>query len=93
MRQLYKILNLVLRFGLRDNPNGGTYSLLEAAYLKLKQDEVITLTENDRIAARRLSRMFPIMCVMSFLESCSPADFYLELRNQFIESVGESKLR
>jgi len=93
MRQLYKILNLVLKFDLRDNPNGGTYSLLEAAYLKLKQDEVITLTENDRIAARRLSRMFPIMCVMSFLESCSSEDFYLELRNQFIESVGASKLR
>ena len=33
MGQLYKILNLVLKFDLRDNPNGGTYSLLEVAYL------------------------------------------------------------
>ena len=32
------------------------------------------------------------MCVMSFLESCSSADFYADLRDQFIEAVGESKL-
>ena len=35
--------------------------------------------------------MFPIMCVMSFLEN-SPTDFYADLRDQFIEAVGESKL-
>ena len=33
MGQLYKIINFVLKFDLRDDPNGGTYSLLEAAYL------------------------------------------------------------
>ena len=71
MGQVYKILNLVLKFDLRDNPNGGTYSLLEVAYLKLRQDDGIPLTDDDNIAARRLSRVFPIMCVMSFLESCS----------------------
>jgi hypothetical protein len=92
MGQLYKILNLVLKFDLRDNPNGRTYSLLEVAYLKLRQDDGIPLTEDDYIAARRLSRMFPIMCVMSFFESCSSADFYVDLRDQFIEAVGESKL-
>ncbi len=35
--------------------------------------------------------MFPIMCVMSFLEN-SPTDFYVDLRDRFIEAVGESKL-
>ena len=29
---------------------------------------------------------------MSFLESCSSVDFYADLRDQFIEAVGESKL-
>ena len=91
IEQLYKIINLVLKFDLPDNPNGGTYSLLEAAYLKLKQDNKITLTEYDHISARRLSRMFPIMCVMSFLEN-SPTDFYADLRDRFIEAVGKSKL-
>lgn len=66
MRQLYKILNLVFKFDLRDNPNGGIYSLLEVAYLKLIQDDGTPLTEGGHIAARRLSRSFPIMCVMSF---------------------------
>ena len=32
------------------------------------------------------------MCVVSFLESCNPVDFYVSLRNQFIDSVGERKL-
>ena len=92
MGQLYKMLDLVLKFDLRDNPNGGTYSLLEVAYLKLRQEDGIPLTEGDHIAAKRLSRAFPIMCVMSFLESCSSANFYADLRDQFIEAVGESKL-
>jgi hypothetical protein len=39
IEQFYGILDLVLKFDLRDNPNGGTYSLLEACYLKLIQDE------------------------------------------------------
>ena len=89
MGQVYKILNLVLKFDFRDNPNGGTYSLLEVAYLKLRQDDGISLTEGDHISARRLSRAFPIVCVMSFLDS---VDFYADLRDQFIEAVGESKL-
>ena len=38
MEPFYKILDLVFKFDLRDNPNGGTYSLLEAGYLKLIQD-------------------------------------------------------
>ena len=32
------------------------------------------------------------MCLVSFLESCSSVDSYVELRDLFIESVGESKL-
>lgn len=32
------------------------------------------------------------MCVVSFLESCSSVDSYADLRDQFIELVGESKL-
>ena len=36
-----------------------------------------------------LSRIFPILCVMSFLDS---VNFYGGLRDQFIEAVGESKL-
>ena len=31
MEQLYKILNFVLKFDLRDDSSGGTYSLLETA--------------------------------------------------------------
>ena len=89
MGNFYKILNLVFKFDLRDNPNGGTYSLLEAAYLKLIQNKGIPLTEDNYISAIRLSRMFPIFCVMSFLDS---VDFYADLRDQFIEAVGESKL-
>ena len=89
MGPFYKILNLVFKFDLRDNPNSGTYSLLEAAYLKLIQDDGTPLTESDHISARRLSRSFPIVCIMSFLDS---GDFYVDLRDQFIEAVGESKL-
>jgi len=92
IEQFYGILDLVLKFDLRDNPNGGTYSLLEACYLKLIQDEGTPLAEGDHISARRFSRLFPIMCIMSFLEDCSSVDFYADLRDQFIEAVGESKL-
>jgi hypothetical protein len=31
MEQLYKIINFVLKFDLRDDPSCGTYSLLETA--------------------------------------------------------------
>ena len=89
MEPFYKILNLVFKFDLRDNPNGGTYSLLAASYLKLVQDNGTPLTEGDQVSARRLSRAFPIVCVMSFLDS---VDFYTDLRDQFIEAVEESKL-
>ena len=89
MEPFYKILDLVFKFDLRDNLNGGTYSLLEAGYLKLIQDSGTPMTEGDHISARRLSRAFPIVCVMSFLDS---VDFYADLRDQFIEAVGESKL-
>lgn len=89
MESFYKILDLVFKFDLWDNPSGGTYSLLEVAYLKLIQDNGTPLTEGDHISARRFSRAFPIVCVMSFLDS---ADFYADLRDQFIEAVGESKL-
>ena len=34
MEEIFKILNLVLKFDLRDNPNGGTYGLVQATYLK-----------------------------------------------------------
>ena len=60
--------------------------------LKQRQKDGITLTPDDEIAARRLSRAFPIMCVVSFLEGCSSVDFYVALRNKFIDSVGQSKL-
>ena len=50
------------------------------------------LQPDDEIAVRRLSRAFPIMCVVSFLEGCSSVDFYVALRNKFIDSVGQSKL-
>ena len=85
MEPFYKILDLVFKFDLQDNLNGGTYSLLEAAYLKLVQDNGTPLTEGDYIYARRLSRAFPIVCVMSFLDS---VDFYADLRDQFIEALG-----
>ena len=35
MEQFYKILNLVFKFDLRDNPNSGTYSLLEVGYYEV----------------------------------------------------------
>ena len=46
MKEIFKILNLVLKFDLRDNPNGDgeTYSLIQAAYLKQRQKDGITLT-------------------------------------------------
>ncbi len=34
MQEIFEILNLALKFDIRDNPNGGTYSLVYAAYLK-----------------------------------------------------------
>ena len=37
MGEIFEIINLVLNFDLRDNPNGGTYSLVQAAYLKFKK--------------------------------------------------------
>ena len=77
---------------MRDNYNGGTYSLIQVANLKQRQKDRITLTPDDKIAARRLSRPFPIVCVVSFLENCSSVSFYVGLRNKFIDSVGQSKL-
>jgi hypothetical protein len=35
MKEIRKVLNLVLKIDLQDNPNGGTYSLVQAAYLRL----------------------------------------------------------
>jgi hypothetical protein len=34
MKLVYEFLNLVREFDLRDNPNGGTCSLVQATYLK-----------------------------------------------------------
>ena len=56
--------------------------------MKLIQDNGTPLTEGDHISARRLSRALLIVCVMSFLESCSSVDFYADLRDQFIEALG-----
>jgi|TARA_B110000483_G_scaffold154325_1_gene183376 hypothetical protein len=92
MEEVFKIVNLFLNFDLRDSPNGETYSLIQAAYLKQIQNDGTLLTQDDEIAARRLSRAFLIVCVVSFMESCSSVDFYIALHNQFIDSVGESKL-
>ena len=44
MQEIFKILNLVLKFDLRDDPNGGTYSLIYAAYLKQRENDEIPLT-------------------------------------------------
>ena len=44
MQEIFKILNLVLKFDLRDNPNGDTYSLIYAAYLKQRENDGIPLT-------------------------------------------------
>tara|TARA_B110001452_G_scaffold263899_1_gene266045 strand:+ start:719 stop:988 length:270 start_codon:yes stop_codon:yes gene_type:complete len=65
MEKIFKIINPVLKFDLRDNLNGGTYSLVQAAYLKQRQNDGISLTQDDEIAARRLSRAFPIICAVS----------------------------
>ena len=43
-QEIFKILNLVLKFDLRDDPNGGTYSLIYAAYLKQRENDEIPLT-------------------------------------------------
>lgn len=60
--------------------------------MKLIQDDGTLLTKDDHIFAKRLSQLFPIICVMSFLENRSSVDFYADLRDQLIEAVGESKL-
>jgi hypothetical protein len=42
--EICKVLNFVLKFDLRDNINGGTYSLVQAAYLlKLRR---VALTQD-----------------------------------------------
>ena len=91
-QEIFKILNLVLKFDLRDDPNGGTYILIYASYLKQRENDGIPLTQEEQISARRFSRSFPIMCVVSFLDKWSSVDFYVSLRSQLIDSVGESKL-
>ena len=53
MEPFYKILDLVFKFDLRDNPNGGTYSLLEAAYLKIIQDLRAVVGECSRTVKGR----------------------------------------
>ena len=58
----------------------------------MRQNQGVSLTQDYHIAAGHLSRTFPIMCVVSFLENCSLVDSYVDLRDHFIESVGESKL-
>lgn len=63
MRQLYKILNLVFKFDLRDNPNGGIYSLLEVAYLKLIQDDGTPLTEGVVTLLRDVFHGHFLLCV------------------------------
>ena len=47
MEKIFKIINPVLKFDLRDNLNGGTYSLVQAAYLKQRQKDRIPLTQGD----------------------------------------------
>ena len=81
-----------MKFDLRDDPNGGTYILIYASYLKQRENDGIPLTQEEQISARRFSRSFPIMCVVSFLDKWSSVDFYVSLRSQLIDSVGESKL-
>ena len=81
-----------MKFDLRDDPNGGTYILIWASYLKQRENDGIPLTQEEQISARRFSRSFPIMCVVSFLDKLSSVDFYASLRSQLIDSVGASKL-
>ena len=45
------------------------------------------MTQKHHITARRLSRPFPIICIVVFLEN-----FDVNVRDRFVESVGESKV-
>ena len=45
MQEIFEILNLALKFDIRDNPNGGTYSLVYAAYLKQGENNGIPSTQ------------------------------------------------
>jgi len=88
MQEIFEIINLALKFDIPDNPNGGSYSLVYAAYLKQGENNGIPPTQEEEIASRRLSRLFLIMCVVFFLDNLSSIDFYASLRSQFIDAVG-----
>ena len=84
MEQFYKILNLVFKFDLWDNPNGGTYSLLEVAYLKLTKDDGTPLTENAHCCETSFTGISYYVWFLFW--SCSSVDFYAGLCDQFIEA-------
>ena len=95
MDEIFKIINLALKFDSRDSPYDGTkYSLIQAGYLTQRKREngSVPLTLEDQIMAKRLSRSFRIMCIAYFLEDCSSVPFYANLHGQFLKAVGESEL-
>ena len=63
MKLVYEFLNLVREFDLRDNPNGGTCSLVQATYLKTVLGSRVSITREDHISARRLSLRGSLSCV------------------------------
>ena len=48
MQEIFEILNLALKFDIRDNPNDGTYSLVYAAYLKQRENNGIPSTQGEK---------------------------------------------
>ena len=42
MGEIFKVLNLVLKFALRNNIKGDTYSWIQATYLKLRQNDGVS---------------------------------------------------
>lgn len=65
---IYEVLTLVRNFDLRNDLNSGSYSLLQAAKLKLMKQKTSegALIQKDHIATRRAPRSFPILCMVVF---------------------------
>jgi hypothetical protein len=59
MEEIFKILNLVLKFDVQNNPVDGTVRYMQP--VKKRRNGGVPLTQKDRIAARLLSRAFPLI--------------------------------
>jgi hypothetical protein len=71
MVAIYEVLTLCQDFDLRDNLNGGSYSLIQAAYLTKQETGQEYVTQKDHVAAGRLVhgrplRKFRCGCPRSF---------------------------